>query len=198
MYLSHETTYEQVATKSNLDRIKSEIEFAMRQKYSDFYLDNGTEDAEVTIERILTLFGNPEEQRNHKRYVYMGYAIALASFPTAQTYMKNDDRFELILTDVQKWLQDKKTQLIVAENWFDLSREVRGNDSITDTIYLFYYLIKSLSWENAYDSLVEILYVSLLGDAINPLPQKRRDVFNWWLTSVVPASYSLRLATFGV
>ena len=193
MLLLQEKSEEQLATISNLDRIKSEIEIAMRQKYSDFYMDNGTEDAEDTIERILTLFGNAREPKNHKRYVYMGYAMALASFPTAMNYMGNDQRFELILNYVPKWLEDKKTEIIVAENWFDLSREARGNDSITDTIYLFYYLIKSLSWENTYDSLVEILYVSLLGDAINPLPQKRRNVFNWWLTAVVPASYSLRL-----
>lgn len=75
---------------------------------------------------------------------------------------------------------------------------VRENESLNDAYYLYFHLLNSLASDSAYDSTMEILYVSLLGDAISAQPEERRNLFNWWLSEVVPLAYLLQLPlTFG-
>lgn len=171
------------------------------RRYADFYLDRGSHDAEEAIREVLLAFGKPSHILSHRRLVAMGYVMALAARSTFAYHKVHDGRIDMVLNHVKCWLKASTAEGGNGVNmapqpanvvFFDADT-VRGNDSIDDAYYLYFHLLNALQKESAYESSLEILYVSLLGDAISALPERRREVFNWWLTDVIPYAYHLQL-----
>ncbi|MGB1251883.1 MAG: hypothetical protein ACPG8W_14785 [Candidatus Promineifilaceae bacterium] len=104
--------------------------------------------------------------------------------------MPQDKRPQAILTYAKNWKPNDETMSLDVA--IDPIKEASGSGSITDTYYLFYHLAQFVSGIQAKSSIEEVLYYSLLGDAITPVPRERRQVFNWWLTNVIPAAYYLK------
>lgn len=172
---------------------------AFNRRYADFYLDNGTDDAEEAIDQVLQAFSQPFGLKAHQRLIYMGTIMALATRSTFEYYKINDNRVDMVLNKAIKWLDtnDPVSDGLAKQIFFD-RETVRENESLNDAYYLYFHLLNSLTSDSAYDSTMEILYVSLLGDAISAQPEERRNLFNWWLSEVVPLAYLLQLPlTFG-
>ena len=185
---------------------------AFNRRYADFYLDDGTDDAEEAIGQVLQAFSQPLDHLAHQRLVCMGTIMALATRSTFEYYKINDNRVDMVLNKAIKWLDTNDLALVpepvegrqaqepvgLAKQIFFDHETVRENESLNDAYYLYFHFLNSLTPDSAYDSTMEILYVSLLGDAISAQPEERRNLFNWWLNEVVPLAYLLQLPlTFG-
>ncbi len=178
---------------------------AFNRRYADFYLDNGMDDAEEAINQVLQAFSQPFDLKAHQRLACMGTIMALATRSTFEYYKINDNRVDIVLNKAIKWLDTNDPALRQAQGADGLAEQiffdretVRENESLNDAYYLYFHLLNSLASDSACDSTTEILYVSLLGDAISAQPEERRNLFNWWLSEVVPLAYLLQLPlTFG-
>jgi hypothetical protein len=143
---------------------------ALNRRYADFYLvrrPKEGDDAEEAIEEVLQAFGKPCHILSLRRYVAMGCAMALAARSTFAYHEVDDDRIDLVLNHARCWLEEGGNGTNIPPQpanvvFFDADR-VRGNDSIDDAYYLYFHLLNALQKESAYESTVEILYVSLLG-----------------------------------
>ena len=161
-------------------------------KYEDLYEDDATDEIYEAFRSVLAAFGLPDSGISHKRYVYMGLAMALAARPTlAQTYPE-DKRPDFVLQKVSAWLSSGQwesqewAELLFADYWTGAHTEAN------EAYDIFRQLLKMINIKDAYRALFNILDAAINDEAISPHYWAKRAIFNWWLIDVVPAAYTLR------
>ena len=72
-------------------------------------------------------------------------------------------------------------------------KQSEGTQAIDEALDVFRNGVRILDINQARTALLEMLDDCLEGYAVFPGSQGRRDLFNWWLLEVVPATWCLQL-----
>lgn len=174
------------------------LQHIRHQQYADFPTDQGHEDVEDALEKILHILGHPIDKNVHQRYVYIGWVLALAAQPTIKYYYPNDSRSDVVLSQVALWMASPFDISASADALFpEMAADTAfGGPQAADEAYqMFYNLLKSLDSKQAYDTTLDILVDAITGDPIIASSCKKRRLFNWLLVDVIPSAYYLRLAS---
>ena len=162
-------------------------------KYEELYEDDATDEIYEAFRSVLAIISEPDSAVSHKRYVYMGLAMALAARPTLTDRFPQDKRPDFVLQRVFAWLESGQwegpewAELLFADYWTGAHTEAN------EAYDIFRQLLKIININDAYRALFNILDAAINDEAISPHYWAKRAIFNWWLIDVVPAAYSLRL-----
>jgi hypothetical protein len=143
-----------------------------------------------TIDRLLSFLVEHDPALAHRRLLYLGWALALASAPTIEGWAPDDTRPQFVLEAVRAWLEEKRQVLLDTETLFS---EITGSQALNEARDVFANLARALTPEAALPALRAILDDCLEGYAVFPGSEGRRDLFNWVLLEVVPAAWNLHL-----
>lgn len=164
------------------------------KKYLDLYDQAGTWEVYDSFKEVLEAVGMPENTTAHKRYVYIGWSIASATYFRLNPLFPEDKRPEIALETACSWLRkDVEVPSNFANTLFpdyeqgDLYRK----DDKYEVIYRF---AEILDKNKAYQSLLWLLDEAFTGgDALTNMKYAEiREFFNWWLIDVVPSAYCLK------
>jgi hypothetical protein len=175
-----------------LDDLSKIIEYATNNKYQELYevANNYQFSLEDTIIKILDIFDL--DQQGQVRYLWMGLILADAVVPTIKAYLPKDQRpekgFRLINQLLNNQEISSKIGLFLRKDLLLLSE---GCQALDEALDVFRNFLKIINPAMAKEALLEILDDCLEGYAIFPGSQDRRELFNWWLLEVVPASWNL-------
>lgn len=166
--------------------------------YEELYEEeaDGTTPLEDTLEEVLQVLWNEDDSFGHSRYVLMALILELAVKPTVEAYLPDDKRPEFILKLTAMWLE----QALESSNWnrchsiSELNNGLFpqisvGNQAIDEALDVFRNGLRVFDASQAREALLEILDDCFEGYAVFPGSQGRRDLFNWWLIEVVPATW---------
>lgn len=168
------------------------------QCYPDLYEEDcvNPRPLEEARNRVLdACFADADRNMGHRRLVWMASTLCSAVTPTVEAYLPGDVRPARVVTRLEEWLRG----LAVSGNSDVLSmfpQVATPPQALHEAIDVFYQSLTALDPANAMDALREILDDCLEGYAIFPGSAGRRDLFNWWLIEVVPASWHLRKPDF--
>ena len=166
---------------------------AWQNHYEELYEEeaDGTITLEKNLLEILDALGDKDNSVCHYRYVFMALILALAVEPTIKAYLPNDKKIEQVFNLVTTWFKNQKVPTEEEINQLFPQKSV-GSQAIDEALDVLKNLLQVLNFDNAKEALLEILDDCLEGYAIFPGSQGRRDLFNWWLLEVVPATWHLK------
>lgn len=169
------------------------IDKAHRNRYEEFYEEeiNQSASLEETLLEILDALEDQDDTLCHYRYIYMALILALAVEPTIKAYLPNEQKIEKIWKLIINWFESRELPTDEAINQL-FSQKSLGSQAIDEALDVFKNLLQVLNPANAKAALLEILDDCLEGYAICPGSQERRDLFNWWLSEVVTATWYLK------
>ncbi len=121
----------------------------------------------------------------------MALTFCSAVEATVDAYLPGDPRPARVIARLEEWLRDPATP--GSEDIGSMfPRTATPPQALHEALDVLYQALKVLDRASAVDALREILDDCMEGYAIFPGSDGRRDLFNWWLIQVVPASWSLR------
>ncbi|MEG4442726.1 hypothetical protein QUB47_27920 [Microcoleus sp. AT9_B5] len=184
-----------------------------QQHYEELYEPEAEDAASLqdALDEILEVFQSNNQTLSHIRYVWMALILASVVEPTVQYYrplnlipQKTISKIELwILENLEKMLDSKrKFSNALREEEFNAlvdgiksdytkDKEVENFQIIFEALDVYRSAIKTLDYNQSLESLLDILENCLEGYAIFPGSHGRRELFDWWLLEVVPASWYL-------
>ncbi|MEL4897973.1 hypothetical protein [Crocosphaera sp. Alani8] len=155
------------------------------------YAPNQVESLEDSCLEILDFFSINKPFLSHYRYLVMSIILAESIRPTIDAYLTEDSRIQVVFQEINKFLADKKEpNFNLIEKLFPVTSE--GSQALDEVLDVLKNSIKVLDIKQSKEALLNILDDCLEGYAIFPGSQGRRDLFNWWLLEVVPASWCLQ------
>ena len=176
------------------EKLERAIRRAWKASYKDLYQPYGESKADNAFAELLGTLGDLSNHTVHKRYVLNGLAMALAVQETIFRYRPEDNRPAAVIAHVCSWFHDPGTDSQRIRVLFQPEIAHRGRFVAVDESYnVLYNLLLGLEADRAATAIQDVLYDAVTGDAISPLVEAKRDIFNWWLIEVLPASYHLRL-----
>jgi hypothetical protein len=194
--------------------LKGALSKVWQQHYEELYEPEaeGTTSLQAGLDDILSLFQSNNPTLNHLRYVWMALILASVVEPTVKYYQPDNSIPEEVINRLSLWLIENlaKLKLFDCKVQFYKAAEEEQENSIMDAFRLFtetnkipsfqvlyealdVYInaIKALDPNQSLEALLDILDDCLEGYAIFPGSYGRRELFDWWLLDVVPASWYL-------
>jgi hypothetical protein len=167
---------------------------AWQFRYEELYED--AEADSISLEETLKTVLNAldEDGLGHQRYIYMAIILAQAVEPTILAYRPNDTRPQEVLQWIDKKLNHQQISNYLIHSLF--IENYIGYQAFDEALDVFRNILNIFEPEKAKKVLLEILENCLEGYAIFPGSAGRRDLFNWWLIEVVPASLCLKPPDF--
>ncbi|CAN1210815.1 hypothetical protein TUMEXPCC7403_11495 [Tumidithrix helvetica PCC 7403] len=185
-----------------------------QQHYEELYESEagGTTSLQDALNDILSLFHiqSSSPTLSHLRYVWMALILASVVEPTVKYYQPDNSIPEKTMNRLSLWLIETLTEMLSDKNRFsreakkeeennilDSSQFFSENNKISSFQVLYEALdvyknaIEVLDPKQALEALRDILDDCLEGYAIFPGSYGRRELFDWWLLDVVPASWCL-------
>ncbi|WP_332863922.1 hypothetical protein [Pannus brasiliensis] len=185
---------------------------ALKASYGELYEEDAdyTTSLEDTLREILGLFqsNNPI---GHLRYVWMALILSLTVQPTLAYYQPDNPLPDYTINRMIVWLIEtleeilsltEKTSLIkkcnnineLRDDFFSCktTKAIPSLQILSEALDVYQNAIKTIEPDRSLEALLEILEDCLEGYAIFPGSRGRRELFNWWLLDVVPASWYLR------
>ncbi|WP_414530003.1 hypothetical protein [Nodularia chucula] len=169
---------------------------------------DGTASLEDTLNEVLAALRSNNNTLSHLRYVWMALILALVVEPTVKYYQPQGNISPRnIINLMVKWIIETINKPIVSENNteisvdkliakitvnFDFQTEIASLQIINEALDVFRNAVRVLDYNQAVESILEILDDCLEGYAIFPGSYGRRELFEWWLFDVVPASFYLK------
>ncbi len=207
--IQHSSVNQQVlrTIPDNLQVLSNKIELEHYEELYELGAD-GTASLEDDLRAVLEKFSNGNESLNHLRYMWMTLILSLAVEPTLEYYDSSNSLPKIIIQLLEKFLRkpinsSRKTINITPDNLDKLINEIFKShksyfhkqganfQAISEALDVFYNAIKVIKYDQSLESILEILDDCLEGSAIFPGSYGRRELFDWWLLDVVPASYNL-------
>jgi hypothetical protein len=187
----------------------------LQHRYAELYEPEATGEIELQedLEKILGLLEKSENPViTHLRYVWMALILALTVKPTIDYYFPDRSIAKKTIVQLAMWfvevikrfpdLKDRVNESIEIPEIEIVPERIVGSLSETQKVASFQILyealdvyqnaVKTLDRDKSREALLEILENCLEGYAIFPGASRRRELFNWWLLDVVPASLELR------
>lgn len=193
--------------------LKTLIDKIREEHYPELYEPqaDGTASLDDALNDILDVFQNSGKTLCHLRYVWLTLILALVVEPTVESYQPQNNFTQSTLELLERWifsqidsdLSSKKSQLELQQEIANLEAivskqidPVQNGDIahlqiISESQDVFKNAIRVLDRDQAKDATLAILKDCLEGYAIFPGSAGRRDLFDWWLLEVVPASWYL-------
>lgn len=184
------------------------------KQYEELYevTNNFNYELKVDVQNILNLLKGDTNDLTYLRYLWMGLIMGFAVKPTVISYLPNDIRPSLILKRVKalffreqsKYLCYKFDLVLNDENFaYHISQlkehlfphKCEGSQALDEALDVFLNLLEMMDTQVIEAALIEILDDCFDGYAIFPGSQHRRELFNWWLTDVIPATWNLMFPT---
>jgi hypothetical protein len=182
-----------------------------QQHYEELYESqaDGTTSLQEDINEVLKAFSTSKQTLIHLRYVWMTLILIVVVEPTIEYYQPSNLLPKDIRQQIVSWLLNTINQLINSENTytqfsiekvsdknleintFHFSKEVANIQAVNEALDVFYNALRVLDYNQAIAAILEILDDCLEGYAIFPGSYGRRELFDWWLLEVVPASWKL-------
>jgi hypothetical protein len=164
------------------------------RRYDDLYDEQGDTQVHESFRLVLNALGSPENPIEHKRYIYMAWTIGLAVYPTVKAWYPDDTSSIAALEAVQAYLeQNIKLDVNLPNKLFPDFPHKGAHTAAGEAYAVLYQMLKVLNQEDAYDCLLWTLESAILEQGIVSQHTEIRKVFNWWITTVTPAAYCLRL-----
>lgn len=170
-------------------------------RFEELY-EEGSSNHELTLKsqmsRILGIFNREvNNDLTHKRYIWMIYILTKSVEPTVIYYAANKQLTKTFFENVKNWFVYER----LGECSFKHCR-IEDPDKInyeifSDACLVFYIsdLVLKLSRKDLIQTgfyfLLDLFEIIFEGKAILPGSQDRRELFNWFLLDVVPATWSL-------
>ncbi|MGA9380441.1 MAG: hypothetical protein WBV73_16880, partial [Phormidium sp.] len=196
------------------DSLKGALSKAWHQQYEELYESDaeGVTSLQDALDEILELFQGNNQTLSHLRYVWMALILACVVEPTVKYYQPNTLIPEETINQIAVWLVKTLQEMVSSKMPFaqvarekekeataivDVVRLFTENQKIVSFQVLFEALdvyssaIKTLDYNQSLEALLDILDDCLEGYAIFPGSYGRRELFDWWLLEVVPASWYL-------
>ncbi|MCB8749788.1 hypothetical protein [Planktothrix agardhii] len=192
------------------DDFQSLLAQIKQEHYRDLYEPeaNITVPLSDVVNKVLEGFKFGNSTICHLRYLWMTLILTLAVEPTLEYYYPKDFLTKDIITSLELWIVnfyksntiDKKHKNNLINDWYNKViehyeslpyPEVVSFQIIYEAIDVFQNAIRVFDYDQAKEALLEILEDCLEGYAIFPGSEGRRDLFDWWLLEVVPASWNL-------
>ena len=195
------------------DPLRTLINKIREEHYPELYEPeaDGTACLDDALNDILDVFQNSGKTLCHLRYVWLALILALVVEPTVESYQPQNNFTKSTLELLERWifsqidsdLSSKKLQSELQQEIDNLeaivsepidpvkNAEIATLQIISESRDVFKNAIRVLDREQAKDATLEILQDCLAGYAIFPGSAGRRDLFDWWLLEVVPASWYL-------
>lgn len=178
-----------------------------QQSYEELYEQNadGTVSLKDTFNEVLAEFEKLDLIWCHRCYVWMTLILTLLVEPTADYYQLMDfsPKNMIILwlqnqnyTNYNNNINDDKVivhrhQTISQISDLLTDKNLGSFQTINECLDVFSQAIRVLNYNQSKEAILEILENCLEGYAIFPGSSGRRELFDWWLLEVVPASWYL-------
>lgn len=185
-----------------------------QQHYEELYEPETEEPTSLShaINQILELFQDSNQTLTHLRYVWMALILAIVVEPTIKYYQPSSSIPEQIIEQISYWLLEtsanmlelkKDSTKVTNQDKIDIIIEnIKINNTFNDSkltslqiwqeaLDVYLNAVKVLDFNQSSQALVEILDDCLEGYAIFPGSRMRRELFDWWLLEVVPATWYL-------
>jgi hypothetical protein len=204
--IQHSTFNQQVllTIPDNIQVLLNKIKLEHYEELYELEAD-GNASLEDDLRAVIGKFSHGTELLNHLRYIWMTLILSLAVEPTLEYYDPNNSLPKIIIQLLEKFLlKSNKTINITPDKLDKLINEIfKSHESyfhkqganfqaISEALDVFYNAVKVIKYDQSVESILEILDDCLEGSAILPGSYGRRELFDWWLQDVVPASYKLR------
>ncbi len=169
-----------------------------QRHYEELYDEeaDSTTSLEDSVAEVLDVIWHEDDILGHARFVLMALILALAVKPTVEAYLPDDTRTKNILMLLNNWLNPvtklAKEEFLVSDiNNQLFPKNSVGSQAIDEALDVFRNAVRVIDKTQAKAALLEMLDDCFEGYAIFPGSQGRRDLFNWWLLEVVPATWCL-------
>jgi len=201
-------------TQEVLNIIPEEMQLLFSQikleHYEELYEPeaDGTDSLQDALKKVLELIQHRDKKLAYYRYLWMTLILILVVEPTLEYYDSNNllpkQVINLISSVLQNNINSKINTKIIDNNALDklITEILKSHESyfqnkeanfqeINEALDVFYNAMKVIKYDQSVEAILEILYDCLEGYAIFPGSYGRRELFDWWLLDVVPASYNL-------
>lgn len=200
--------YELNKNSKSLQVLVDKIKLKPYQELYELKTDKDTS-LQDDLKAVLEVLGEKDQTLSHLRYLWMTLILSLAVEPTLEYYDSSNSLPKITIKLLEKFLQkvissSSKTINITPDKLDQLINEIFKShksyfhkqganfQEISEALDVFYNAIKVIKYDQSVESILEILDDCLEGSAILPGSYGRRELFDWWLQDVVPASYKLR------
>ncbi|XWK90166.1 MAG: hypothetical protein U7127_08975 [Phormidium sp.] len=196
------------------DSLKVLLDKIKQQHYEELYeLEaDGTTSLQDDLNEVFQAFRISNQTLTHLRYVWMTLILLLVVEPTFEYYQPKDSSPKNIIIEISLWLIANTKKILNDEVKtiefddrellkkdilvnYDVSQDTNKNPVSLQVLYeaqdVFKNAIRVLDYEQSVEAILEILDDCLEGYAIFPGSYGRRELFEWWLLEVVPASWFL-------
>lgn len=194
------------------ESIQGTLSRVWQQHYEELYEPEAEDAASLqdALDEILKVFQSNNQTLSHIRYVWMALILASVVEPTVQYYQPLNLIPQKTISKIELWLLENLEKMLDSKRKFSNALREEEFNALVDGIQIEYtnkkvenfqiifealdvYLsaIKTLDYNQSLESLLDILENCLEGYAIFPGSHGRRELFDWWLLEVVPASWYL-------
>lgn len=193
------------------DSLKNAIVSASKNRYEELYETESDQDIllEDALNEILASFESKNQALTQLRYVWMALILAIAVKPTIKYYQPDSPIPEKTIAQLRKWLLETLAEIISSSKGLngtykhsDALRSVNINhlfseknmpslQVLSEALDVYQNALKTLEPNHSLPALLEILDDCLEGYAIFPGSEGRRELFDWWLSDVVPFCWYL-------
>lgn len=195
------------------EQLRDLIYSVWQYRYQELYEDpaNSPISLEQSCENILDHLIRYNSNLSYLYLMWMGLILGSSVQPTLTAYLPNDFRSELILYLASShFIRTKKRIKYYNYKNFNFKEKIKshlninqlhkqlfpqlseGTQALDEALDVFQNLLKLIDPYQAKTAILEILEDCLEGYAIFPGSQHRRDLFNWWLLDVVPATWCFK------
>ncbi|GFE68618.1 hypothetical protein [Chroococcus sp. FPU101] len=193
-FATHYTDFKISPTYEIPQSLREILYTAWQFQYEELYEEK--EKNTISLEEILNqiLEALNSDKLGHQRYIIMAIILAKAVEPTILAYKPNNS----IPQEVFKYINQKLEQKNVSNNLIKslFTQEDISYQAFDEAMDVFQQILYIFEPEKAKNALLAMLDDCLEGYAIFPGSEGRRDLFNWWLLEVVPASWCLEYPKF--
>lgn len=193
------------------DYLKVAINKVWQRHYEELYESeaDGTASLQDALDEVLQLFQGSPQTLCHLRYVWMTLILTLVVQPTIEYYQPHNSIPRTTISQISFWILETLGRAITPESksaennntkLLDTTSEVFNLFSdkklasfqvLYEALHVYRSAIRSLDSNQSLEALSDILDDILEGYAIFPGSYGRRELFDWWLLEVVPATWYL-------
>lgn len=169
---------------------------------------DGTASLEDDLNTLLEVLRDSDQSVNHLRYIWMALILSLSVEPTLEYYDPSNSLPKIIIKLLEEVLRETITgsskSINITTDYLDnlineifkshesyFQKKEANFQAISEALDVFYNALRVINYDQAVEAILEILDDCLEGYAIFPGSYGRRELFDWWLFEVVPASYNL-------
>lgn len=186
--------------------VKVKLDEVWQKSYAELYepTTNEATSLQDTVEEVLELFQDQDKTLVHLRHVWMALILAVVVEPTIKYYQPENTIPDQTIEKMSAWLLKTIKAEINSEIPFDFdppadvlnicsvsAKQIEEFQTLHEVLNVYTNAIKTLNPKQSLEALIDILDDCLEGYAVFPGSYGRRELFNWWLLDVVPATWNL-------